>query len=108
MSIVVQLADYPKPPEPCADELAAWPYWRAIEWAAYDFDRLVAVCRARAYHPGWVRHRMATLGLTSTPNGEVVLQELAREFYALPPPKPQRKRKSKREDDPAPVEAMES
>ena len=39
-------------------KLRTMPYRRAIEWADTE-DKLRAVARARGYHRGWVRHRLA-------------------------------------------------
>ena len=72
MGDVVRLADFREAEAPLPD-LAAMSYQAAVEWAGADFDRLVAVARARDYRPEWIQHQLENLGRAPSPRQADVL-----------------------------------
>jgi hypothetical protein len=69
-SNVVRLADHRPPASP---DLVTASYGEVLDWAGSDFDRLVAVARARDYYPTWVHHQLQDHGIELTPDQAVIL-----------------------------------
>jgi hypothetical protein len=61
---VITLAEYrdakqaEEPPRDVPLDLAAMSYDDALDWAGADFNRLLAVARARDYRPEWIVYRL--------------------------------------------------
>jgi hypothetical protein len=81
-SNVVNIADFRRPattpPEqyPTDEELAKMRYGAVLDWAGADFDRLVAVARARDYRPQWIVHQLAERGRTLTGPEHAIMDRL--------------------------------
>jgi hypothetical protein len=89
MDNVVTLADYRRnevtvnDDHRTEDQVRAMFYDHVVEWAACDFDRLVAVARARDYRPEWVRHQLENNEVEPTPEQAVVLARMIDEAGAF-------------------------
>jgi hypothetical protein len=63
---------------PTPEQLAARPYAEVIVWARGDFNRLVAVARARDYRPEWIVHQLEDHGRPMTePQHALIAQMIA-------------------------------
>jgi hypothetical protein len=84
MSSVVNLADYGDEQAggerwPSTEELAAMSYAAAIDWAAGDFDKLIAVAKARDYRPEWIARRIEDHGQQPTAREAAIIARLVAE-----------------------------
>jgi hypothetical protein len=94
MNNVVKFADFQKPPDlpgirSCdlsTEQLSKLPYDAVLDWAGWggptesiDFNRLVAVAKARDYHPRWISHQMEECGRAPTPEQAATLDRMIAE-----------------------------
>jgi hypothetical protein len=59
-----------------AAELSAMPYDALCDWAGADFERLLAVARAKDYRPEWVGHQLCNFGIEPTPAQAATLDRM--------------------------------
>ena len=51
-------------------------YFDVLQWAAVDFERLVAVAPARDYRPEWIAHQLEERGHEMTPAQATVFERM--------------------------------
>jgi hypothetical protein len=59
-----------------AADLFAMSYAYALSWAGADFDRLLALARAKDYRPEWIAHQLFDRGLEPTPAQVAILDRM--------------------------------
>jgi len=84
MSNVVSLEQYRsetrRTPEEAAGKAAAqlstMSYDALLDWAGFDFDRLLAAAQAKDYRPEWVGRQLYSYGIEPTPSQAATLDRM--------------------------------